>query len=75
MDKKEINKYRLVIIRFYIFLGAIGWGLITDTPLIGLLGRVLSVLAVTYFFIHLHEFYLKDYFQKRNNTKKIKESD
>lgn len=60
MDEREINKHRLVIIPFYIFLGAIGWGLITDTPLVGLLGRVLSILAVTYFLIHVHELYFKD---------------
>lgn len=75
MDKIEVKKQRLVIIPFYIFLGAIGWGLITGTPLVGLLGRVLSILAVTYFFIHVHEFYIKEYFKKSNSSKEINEGD
>lgn len=69
MEKRERDKHRLVIFPFYIFIGAIAWGLITSTPLIGLLGKILSILAVTYFLIHVHEFYFKDKFKKSKKSK------
>jgi len=70
VDKRELEKkkHRLVVVPFYLFLGAISWGLITNTPLIGLLGRTLSALAIAYFLYHLHQFYFKDKFKAREHS-------
>jgi len=58
MNEQEKRKWHLVILPFCVILGTIAWSFFTVTPFIELASNIFSIMALYYFFYHVHNFYI-----------------